>query len=486
MLNILLALATAGLLILAFPRFNFAFLAAVAIAPLLVALARETRPWRRLLLGWLSGIAYWAGTCYWIQFVLEVHGGLGVFGSWGAFLLFCVSRALPLAVFGLAAGVVIRRVYAVPVVAAIWVALERTNAPLGFAWQALGNAGINMSVPLRLAPYTGVYGLSFVFAMMGTAVAVALLRQRRREMAWLGALLLLYLLPGLPDARSGAERAVLVQPNLSQTQDWTWSALTQARVDIAALSLQTALRGDGTPPRLLVWPEVPAPFLYDGDPEFRQQMIRLARAARTTLVFGAVARAPDGAPLNSAVVLGPGGEFLGRYDKMNLVPFGEFVPPLFGFVNRITQGAGDFQPGKSLMVFPAGGRRFGTFICYEAALPHFVRRFSRAGAEVFVNISNDGYFGHSAAREQHLSLVRMRAAENHRWILRSTNDGITVAVDAAGRLVDYVPPFERDALDTRFAFVSDETVYARYGDWFPLVCAIAGVAALIPRRRRGV
>ncbi len=201
MLNLALALASAILLILAFPRFNFAFLAAVAIAPLLVALAREPQPWRRLLLGWLAGTAYWAGACYWIQFVLEVHGGLGVFGKLGR-----VPPVLP--VEGVATGrlwrwrraSVIRRVYAVPVVAAIWVALERTNAPLGFAWQALGNAGINMSVPLRLAPYTGVYGLSFVFAMMGTAVAVALLRQRRREMAWLGALLLLYLLPGLPDA----------------------------------------------------------------------------------------------------------------------------------------------------------------------------------------------------------------------------------------------------------------------------------------------
>jgi apolipoprotein N-acyltransferase len=136
------------------------------------------------------------------------------------------------------------------------------------------------------------------------------------------------------------------------------------------------------------------------------------------------------------------------------------------------------------VVFPAGGRRAGTFICYEAALPHFVRRFSGEGAEVFVNISNDGYFGHSAAREQHLSLVRMRAAENRRWILRSTNDGITVTVDPAGRILDYTPPYARDALDTSFSFVSDKTVYTRYGDWFPLLCAIAAGVALIPRRRR--
>ena len=485
-INSLLALATGGLLVLSFPRFNFAYLAAVALAPLLVALAREPRPWARFGLGWLAGIVSWFGMCYWIQFVLEVHGGMGAFGSWASFLLFSLAKGLHTAVFAVAAGVVIRRWYAAPAVAAMWVAIEWTHAPLGFAWLALGNAGVNMRVPLRLAPYTGVYGLSFVFAMMSAVVAVVVLRQRRREMAWVAALMLLYLLPGLPAGRSGTERAVLVQPNLSQTHEWTWSDLTKTRVDLAALSLQTALSGDGTSPRLLVWPEVPAPFVWDADPEFREQMIRLARAVRATFVFGVVAHAPDGAPLNSAVLLGPGGEQVGQYDKMNLVPFGEFVPPMFGFVNRITQAAGDFQPGKTLATFPAGEHKLGTFICYEVALPHFVRRFTEQGAEVFVNISNDGYFGRSAAREQHLNLVRMRAAENRRWILRSTNDGITVAVDPAGRILDYTQPYERKALDTRFSFVGERTVYSRYGDWFPLLCAIVGAVALIPRPRRGV
>ncbi|MCC7176025.1 MAG: apolipoprotein N-acyltransferase [Bryobacterales bacterium] len=483
-MNVLLALATAGCLILAFPRFNLAFLAAVALAPLLVALAREPRHGRRFLLGWLAGAVSWGWVCYWIQFVLNVHGGLGAAESWGAFLLFCLYKGLPMAVFGLAAGPLMRRVYAVPAVAAVWVALEWTHGPMGFAWLTLGNAGANMSVPLRLAPYTGVYGLSFALAMMGTAVAVAVLRRRRLEMAWLGALLLLYVLPDLPAPKSGGERAILLQPNLSQTQDWTWSALTKTRVDLAALSLQTALRGGATPPRLLVWPEVPAPFVYDSDPELREQMIKLARATQATVVFGVVGHSAEGQPLNSAVLIGPDGRYLGRYDKMNLVPFGEYVPPMFGFVNRITGGAGDFHPGTAPMVFPAGGHKAGVFICYEAALPGFVRRFAAQGADVFVNLSNDGYFGRSAAREQHLSLVRMRAAENHRWILRSTNDGITVAVDVAGRILDYTPPYQRDALDTRFSYSGETTLYTRYGDWFPLVCAAAGLAGLAGNRRR--
>ncbi len=484
MLNVLLALLTAALLILAFPRFNFSPLASVALAPLLVALARESRARGRFLLGYIAGVVYWFGVCYWIQAVLEVHGGMGVFGSWGAFLLFCLAKALHMAVFALAAGAVMRRAYAIPAVAALWVAIESTHGWLGFAWQALGNAGINMGVPMRLAPYTGVYGLSFVFTAMSTALALVALRRRRRELAWLLVLPLLYLLPPLPGPERGAERAVLVQPNFSESEEWTWSSLVKARVNIGALSLQAALRGDGTPPRLLVWPEVPAPFEFDEDREFRDEMTRIARAARTSFLFGTIARAPDGAPLNSAVLLGPGGEYLGRYDKVNLVPFGEFVPPLFGFVNRITREAGDFRPGNRITVFRSEGHRIGAFICYEAVLPDFVRRFASNGAEVLVNISNDGWFGRSAAREQHLNIVRMRAAENRRWILRATNDGITAAIDPAGRIRARLLPFERATLDTSFAFVNTQTPYTRYGDWFPLICGLAGITSLVVRPKR--
>jgi len=341
--NLLLALASAGLLILAFPGFNFAPLATVALAPLLVALARELRHGRRFLLGYAAGIVYWFGTCYWIQFVLEVHGTMGVAGSWGAFLLFCLAKALHMGVFALAAGVVIGRWYAVPAVAALWVVIERTHGPLGFAWHALGNAGANMGVPMRLAPITGVYGLSFIFAMMSTGLALVALRRKRRELAWLLALPLLYLLPALPEAESGTERAVLIQPNISETQEWNWTSVVEMRDHLASLSLQAAMSQAGRPPRLLVWPEVPAPLYYDDDPQFREMVTSVARATRTSFLFGTVTRTPAGAPLNSAVLIGPGGEYLGRYDKVNLVPFGEYVPRFFGFVNRITKEAGDFE-----------------------------------------------------------------------------------------------------------------------------------------------
>jgi apolipoprotein N-acyltransferase len=476
-LNLALALVTAALLVLTFPGFGFAVLAVVALTPLLVAMAREPSALRRLLIGEAAGIVYWCGTCYWIQFVLNVHGGMGVLESWGAFFLFGAYKALQMAVFTLAAGPLMRRAYAVPAVAALWVAIERTHGPFGFAWHTLGNAGIDMSVPLRLAPFTGVYGLSFVFVMLSAAVALVVLRRRRREMAWVLALPLLYLLPRVPEPSPGQERATLVQPNISETEDWTPTSFAGTLTRLRLLSLQ-ATGASTRPPRLVVWPEVPAPFVYDSDPVFRSEAQDIARTSRSAFLFGAVAHNPAGAPLNSAFMIGPGGEFLGRYDKIHLVPFGEFIPPMFSFVNRITQEAGDFAAGTRIVLFRSDGRSVGTFICYEAALPHSARRFAAAGAEVLVNISNDGYFGHSAAQDQHLKIVRMRAIENRRWILRSTNNGITAAIDPAGRVLERLPADRAAALQAHYSYISAQTVYTKYGDWFPLLCAAAGLLAL--------
>ena len=158
----------------------------------------------------------------------------------------------------------------------------------------------------------------------------------------------------------------------------------------------------------------------------------MAQQTHAYFLFGTVAETPEGAPLNSAVLLRPDGTLVDRYDKINLVPFGEYVPKFFGFVNRITQEISDFVPGNRIVVFPMGTHRLGVFICYESVFPDEVRQFVKGGANLLVNISNDGYFGHSAAREQHLEIARMRAVENSRWLIRSTNDGITAVIDPGG------------------------------------------------------
>ena len=171
---------------------------------------------------------------------------------------------------------------------------------------------------------------------------------------------------------------------------------------------------------------------------------------------------------------------------MNLVPFGEFVPPLFGFVNRITQRGRRLRArAAAWWCFPSGGHSLGAFICYESVVPALRAPLRRAaGAEVLVNISNDGYFGRSAAREQHLKIVRMRAAENRRWILRATNDGITATIDPAGRVTQRLEPYREASVHARFAWSRETSFYTWHGDWFAWLCLGVGITAAAGRATR--
>ena len=480
LLNLALALLTALMLILAFPDTNIAWLAPLALAPILVSLAREPRWKGRFLLGWVSGIVYWFGVCYWIQFVLSVHGGVGDAVGWLLLLLFALVKGLHMAIFSTLAGPLMRRWWAIPAVAALWVAIEATHPSLGFAWLALGNAAIQMSIPLRLAPLTGVYGISFVFAAMSAGLALVLLRRPRLQVAWLGACLFMIFLPDMPDAMHRPhETALLLQSNISETQEWTPSIVAESELEQETQSLNGVLMNPQHPPSVIVWPEIPAPFYFYQDPRYRADMEKLARATRAHLLIGTVARSTSGAWLNSVALVSPTGVAISRYDKVNLVPFGEFVPWPFGFANKISTEVGDFEAGKKVVVSPMGAHLEGTFICYESVFPDFVRQFVKQGAEVLFNISNDGWFGHSAAREQHLEIVRMRAAENNRWILRSTNDGITATIDPAGRVTSRLPSYVEAASYTSFNYLSEQTLYTKWGNWFAWLCALAAVGFLV-------
>jgi apolipoprotein N-acyltransferase len=477
-LNYALAVITAFLLLLTHPQASITPLAAIALTPLLVALARERRRLHHFFLAYTAGVVYWFGVCYWIQAVLLDYGAMGWFGSWGSFLLFALGKALHFGGFGFLAGFVIARWWAVPAVAALWVAVEGAPQFFDFTWLLLGNAGIDMGLPMRLAPYTGVFGLSFVFALLSVGLAVAVLRRSRLEFLWLLPLGALYLLPPLPGAERADRLAIMVQPNISMTQHWTEASVQQFLGVLTGLSLRHAAQPELPRPDLLLWPEVPAPFYYEDDAVFRERVTQVARLSAAHTLVGTVAFTEDREPLNSAVLVSPQGNRIGRYDKVNLVPFGEYVPAIFSFVNRITQEAGDFRPGRNVVVFDAGAHKLGAFICYESVFPNFVRAFVANGAEVLVNLSNDGYFGRSAAREQHLKIVRMRAAENARWILRATNDGITVAIDPSGRIRQRIPAYEASSMNARFRYHTEQTFYTRHGNWFLLLCAGLAVLAI--------
>lgn len=473
-MNYLLGAFSGVLLILLFPKFDIAILAPVALTPLLVAMARERSAMHRLLVGEICGFIFWAGVCYWIRPVLAAYGGLNPLLSALALVLFALTKALHTAVFAWLGGRMIHHWWAAPAIAALWAGIERTHGPFGFAWLALGNAASDMSLPLRLAPFTGVYGISFVFAMLACGLALLILRRSRAHLLPLLCLPLLFLLPEPPSLQTGSRQAAAVQPNLTE----------DSPPDLTRLLNRSAVAAIGEV-SFIAWPEAPVGFYWDRDPVFRYELSGLARRTATPVLAGVVTYTPDGAPLNSAVLVGATGEELGRYSKTFLVPFGEFVPPLFGWIQKISTEAGDFAPGPGPRTLDLEGVRLGAFICYEAAFPHLVRRFAAGGATVFVNLSNDGWFFDTSAREQHLLLARMRAAENRRWLLRVTNNGITASLDPAGRVMKTFPEFRETAGQLPFDAVESMTVYARYGDVFAWSALAAGLALAAFRPSRG-
>jgi apolipoprotein N-acyltransferase len=493
-LNWILALGSAGLLVLLFPPFGLVWLAPAALAPLLIACAREDRWQWRFAFGYAAGVVYWFGLCHWIQWTLEHHAAMSGALAWVLFALFCLAKALQTGAFAALAGLVMRKWLALPAIAALWVVIEWTHSYTGFEWLNLGNAASDMSLPLRLAPIAGVWGISFSLALMGAVVAdvvVAILeRQRKHPAVWLLALPCLVFLPDMPAAHLGGATAAVVQPNIDDDAVWSEDLLaaTERRMQLFSL---TAAGRDGSAD-VIVWPEVPAPF-YESDSAFTGLVASVARQSQAAVLTGVVARTTAGAPLNSALLLDQDGNRVSRYDKVNLVPFGEFVPWPFGLITqKVSSEAGDFAAGRNIVVSklrePTGTYAIGAFICYESVFPGYIRQFVASGAQVLFNLSNDSWFGQTAARYQHLLIVRMRAAENKRWIVRATNDGITGVIDPAGRIGLTLPEYREASARVHYNYIGEQTFYTRHGDWFVLLCALVSLAALmnavLPARRR--
>ena len=489
----LLAAAAGILQVLTFPRFGFSFLAAVAVAPLLVAVATEPCWRRRFLLGWLAGVIFWGGTCYWIYDAMHRYAHLPAVAAAAIFGGFFIVKGLHLGVFSLIAAPLMRRWWAVPAVAAAWVAVEGSHQYLAFTWLQLGNAGIDLPLVTRAAPFTGVYGVSFLLAMVNVALAMLVLRRRAvRELAWLIVLPGVLLLPPLPAEAEGQETARLVQPNFHPDEiiEYGWDPIRQAAhwQTMEVLSTTAAEAIDPSPPALVIWPEYSAPSFYSRDERFRSYVEGMARKLGTPLILNSVEYLPSNGrrPLNSAITLDSRGEFVSRYSKIFRVPFGEFVPwPFSLFIEKITLDVGDFLAGEEVVVSRLDGHAVGTFICYESVFARGVRRFTAGGAEVLVNISNDSWYGRTAARHQHLLIARMRAVENARWLLRATNDGITSVIDPAGRVTASLPSFEQSVLVAKFDYVERVTGFVRFGEWFWWLTLVATLALVLVVVGRG-
>jgi apolipoprotein N-acyltransferase len=285
--------------------------------------------------------------------------------------------------------------------------------------------------------------------------------------------------------------ALLVQPNIPVQQGamWTKEYFEDTLRELTAISLQPAGGKVARPYDLIVWPESPSPF-YTNDPLFRDAVSAVAKQSGSWMVAGAIGITPamhGGAEsskiFNSAALINPQGEWVERYDKVHLVPFGEYLPfpQVFGFAGGLTKEVGEFQRGASRTPLPAGDERIGIFVCYESIFPDEVRQGPLLGADVLVNISNDGWYGDSGAWKQHLQQTQMRAIENGRWLLAATNTGMTTSIDPYGRIVAATGRKIRTVLAAPYALSSGTTFYTRHGDWFAYLCAIISAGALIAR-----
>ena len=236
-------------------------------------------------------------------------------------------------------------------------------------------------------------------------------------------------------------------------------------------------------PPLLVWAENPAPFYFTRDPIFRNAMENMARQTHAIVIANTIVPVDSSGDTitNTAVTLDPDGRQVSRYDKIHLVPFGEYVPwwAFPGLVHKVTSDVGNFVSGSSYPVAIVPGGNIGVFICYEAILPQLARKLVTNGAGVLVNISNDAWYGDSAAAYQHLEIARLRAIENHRYLLRATDNGVTTFIDPYGRVREQLPRYQRLALPAHFDYETRQTFYTAHGDVFAWLCAAVGMLALL-------
>ena len=511
----------------------------IALAPLLKALTGEDINGQTLrisqgaALGYCCGFVWYLGNCYWVYDTMHLYGGISKSASVGILILFCMYLGLYHALFG--ALIVAFRRSRFGMKAALllspfsWVAVELARARItSFPWDLLGITQVDNPLLTRLAPYTGAYGISFIIAAVNALwLSRITLKQRkytRPLLALSGVLIAALYIFALrrstlnQDMASGQAhqnhgQATLLQENLEVGAANTGPQLTKIQMLSAFTQLSlfppdgNACNGipelastkcvgqflvanqgnsDGTvyisPTNLIVWPEAPAPF-QESDPLFRAAMSSLARSANTPLIVGNIGVDADpkvskGYDLhNSAEFIRPDGSFAGRYDKMHLVPFGEYVPykKLFFFAGDLLADVGEFDPGTIRSMFSSGGHTYGTFICYESIFADEIREFENMRADVLVNISDDGWYGDTSAAWEHLNMVRMRAIENHRWILRATNTGITGSIDPYGRMLISAPRHIRTSLRVGFNYEHDVTFYAAHGDLFAYLCALITV-----------
>ncbi len=498
--------AVAGLaLSAAMPSLDWTPLAWVGLVPLLWAI-RGRSPGRAFRLGWLAGVAFWLATTYWIVHTIGHYTAVPV--PVAALVLLLMASVLACYHGAFAAGLVWmsgRGLPALWLAPALWVTLEwlRGWFFIGFPWAALGYSQHRFLDLVQMVEVTGVYGVSALLVLFNGvvgAVVVARGPELRRLLPALAAVTtLLVALPlagrtrrvqlaRLPPA--GTVMVGIAQGNVDQSRKWDPAFQDETLDRYERLTHAAAAAGA----ELVAWPETAAPFFFQEPGPERDRVLALARETGVSLLFGSPAayRRLDGsvAQANRVYLLGPDGRERDFYDKMQLVPFGEYVPfeRVLFFVDRMVEAVGGIEPGRRATLFdgPAGGR-FGALVCYEGVFPALTRRFVADGATYLVNVTNDAWYGPTSAPAQHLVQASFRAIENRVPMVRAANTGISALIAADGTIV-WSSPLDREIWHVgEIAWPGVRTVYTRVGDVFVWLCVLVTLGALgAGVRRRGV
>lgn len=513
---ILAALVSGILLCFSFPTMFFGWhapelgwLGFVALVPLFVAI-RKRSPRNVFLLTALTGLVGYSSSLYWLFRALHTYGHLPSVTSVLVLALLMVILSAYMGLAPMLARILELRwrgqwLALVPV---CWTAVElsRNFVPCnGFPWGNIAMSQWRFLPMIQIADLTGIYGITFVVVWINAFLAEVVARLRgeevllfRSKIVVTGIVLLLTLGYGayrLTTATSLAEmktevlRIGVVQGNIPQEIKWEQSrAVENVNVMRAGTHRLQQAAVD-----LILWPESAFPWPIPSeatsiDPRalgFDAQ----AFGPEPRLLLGAISDNPDGSYYNSALLFSAQGNVEGRYHKAHLVPFGEYVPyrKLLFFARKLTEPAGNFLEGKGYEPLRAGEASLGPLICYEDVFPEVARRLTAHGAEVLVNLTNDAWYGVSSAPFQHLAIAVFRAVENRRYLVRATNTGVSAIIAPTGRVEMESGIFEETLLVAPVGLFSEQSVYTRLGDWFPLTCAayvVVGIGVIVVRRIR--
>ena len=497
-----LALVSGGLLAAAFPKLGLSILAWVAFVPLLLACGRKSAG-KAFKLGFVSGIAAYAGILYWINIVVTTYGKLHPVVSFIVFMILVVYLAAYVGVF----MYLVRKAEekGVPVLLSfpvLWVALEYLRSFLltGFPWASLGYSQYSVLSLIQIADVTGVYGVSFLIALANAVVyelIKGVVKKERSIHPGRGVVIFLILFAAtvvygftkLDRAETGTPiRVALVQGNIDQSVKWD-PAYQEATVAI----YERLTRLAGAPGvDLVVWPESAAPFYLQDGESYSSRIKGLATMVNAHLVVGSPAYDNEGGVIkyrNSAFLISPQSGIAGRSDKVHLVPFGEYVPlaKLLPFVHKLVVGVGDFSPGAGTVPLSIGNGKIGVLVCFEGIFPELSRSYVQSGSRMLVNITNDAWYGRSSAPYQHLSMTVFRAVENRVPLVRAANTGISAIIDSEGRIKKQTELFQEAFVNGEVILGTKNTLYSRFGDVFAKVClllsALIVITAFVRKKR---